>query len=108
MAGGTVKKTGTITCGDDFRSGFAGAVRVVAAERIGLTEGIQPFRVGINLISGNDYDRAERLTVAGCVEKVHCAHDIRGKGGQGVAVTLTYERLCGQVEDHFRIYVTQG
>src|SRR4029079_3708932 len=96
------KEGGAIArCGDLSRC-LVGAVRVMPAERIILTIGIDPLLVAIDLVGGRDHGHFDSGKCSQGVEYMGCSHDIRGHSFDGRAITGSHQRLGSEMENDLR------
>src|SRR5207245_3511808 len=91
--------------GDNLRSTLASGVRVVPAQRVCFAVAPAPLAVLVALVTGHDHHDTDAWRQTYRLEHVRRTHHIRGERVYRVLVTLTHERLRGEVKHHFRLCV---
>ena len=97
--GAVFEKGSAIGVDDEFSSGFAGAVGVVAAEGIVFAVGVEPFAVFVAFIGGDEDGGAGFIEFAEGLEDVGSADGVGVPGFKGDFVGEADEGLGGEVED---------
>ena len=95
-----VEEGAAVGTGHDLRRGFAGAVRVMPAQRIHLTIRIDPLAILVAFVGGHDHHAQQRRNAAAGLQHIRSPHGIRRKGGHGFAVTLAHQCLRRHVNDN--------
>ena len=83
----------------DLGGRLAPAVRIVAAERVGLAEGVARLHVPVDLVGRDDDHGPHGVHRTGRLEEVGRAHDVRRERAERILVALPHEGLGGEVED---------
>jgi hypothetical protein len=84
------------------------AVRIVAAQRVGLAIAPEPFAIQVALVGGDDHDRAHGRGVPHRLQHVGGSDDVRRVGADRVGVGLPHQRLRREMEDDLRLEVSRA
>ena len=99
-AGG--KETAAPRCHSHFHRRLAGAVGIVAPQRIVLSIGLPGLAVEIDLIGGDHHHRRADPGGAHRLHQVDRSGDVGGKGFGRLGIAFQHQRLRGEVEHELR------